>query len=109
MDKLDRYTCLKESGVIIPAEGENDSSDDDDDDDEDASEEGTDDNTTLPDDDVEVPLDNKAVADEVVDQDEAEGNPKVGERTQQEKARLNDMQRLFVDICHFSGCTPVNG
>jgi hypothetical protein len=109
LDKLDRYTCLKESGVIIPAEGESDSSDDDDEDDEDASEEGTDDDPTLPDDDVEVPLDNEAITDEVIDRDEAEGDQKVGEKTQQEKARPTDMRRLFFDICHFSGCTPVNG
>ncbi|CCM00631.1 uncharacterized protein FIBRA_02668 [Fibroporia radiculosa] len=37
LDKLDRYTCLKSSGITIAAEGDEESSDDDDDDDDDDS------------------------------------------------------------------------
>lgn len=31
LDKLERYTCLKHSGIVIPAEGDESSSDEDDD------------------------------------------------------------------------------
>lgn len=33
LDKLDKYTCLKESGVVIPTEGEEESSSDEGDED----------------------------------------------------------------------------
>ncbi|KAI0078590.1 galactose oxidase [Panus rudis PR-1116 ss-1] len=42
LDKLDRYTCLKDSGVTIPAEGDDESSSDDDDDDDDEDDEDED-------------------------------------------------------------------
>lgn len=42
LDKLDRYTCLKESGITIPAEGEEQSSSDDEDEDEDDSDSDSD-------------------------------------------------------------------
>jgi len=42
LDKLDRYTCLKHSGVVIAAEGEDESSEDDDEDDEDDEDDGDD-------------------------------------------------------------------
>jgi hypothetical protein len=42
LDKLDRYVCLKESGVVLPKEGEVlDSSSDEDEDDEDGSDDDT--------------------------------------------------------------------
>jgi hypothetical protein len=31
LDKLERYTCLKHSGIVIPAEGDESNSDEDDD------------------------------------------------------------------------------
>lgn len=37
LDKLDRYTCLKKSDVVIPTEGEEESSSDEDDDNDDSS------------------------------------------------------------------------
>jgi hypothetical protein len=53
LDKLDRYVCLKESGVVLPKEGEAlDSSSDEDEDDED----GSDDNTEVGSDDGESTL-----------------------------------------------------
>ncbi|CAL1698869.1 unnamed protein product [Somion occarium] len=39
LDKLDRYTCLRHSGVVIPAEGEDESSDEDEGDDDDEDDE----------------------------------------------------------------------
>jgi len=39
LDKLDRYTCLKESGIVIPAEEEEDSSSDNDEDGSDSEDE----------------------------------------------------------------------
>ncbi|KAF8878772.1 hypothetical protein BD779DRAFT_1613006 [Infundibulicybe gibba] len=50
LDKLDRYVCLKESGVVI-ADGEESSSEDDDDDDDDDDEDGDDDEDDGGDDD----------------------------------------------------------
>lgn len=42
LDKLERYTCLKHSGIVIPVEGDESSSDDDDDEDDDGVESGED-------------------------------------------------------------------
>ncbi|GBE83977.1 Kelch repeat-containing protein [Sparassis crispa] len=43
LDKLDCYTCLKPSGILISAEGDDESSDDDEDDEDDENDEGEDD------------------------------------------------------------------
>jgi hypothetical protein len=61
LDKLDRYVCLKESGVVLPKEGEAlDSSSDEDEDDED----GSDDNTEVGSDDGESTLFGKDAEDD---------------------------------------------
>lgn len=54
LDKMDRYTCLKESGVIIPdGDDESSSDDDDDDDDEDEDDEDDDDDRDIGGDDAD--------------------------------------------------------
>lgn len=46
LDKLERYTCLKHSGIVIPAEGDESSSDDDDDEGVESDEDGDSDSET---------------------------------------------------------------
>jgi hypothetical protein len=46
LDKLERYTCLKHSGIIIPAEGDEISSDDNDDEGVESDEDGDSDSET---------------------------------------------------------------
>jgi hypothetical protein len=46
LDKLERYTCLKHSGIIIPAEGDEISSDDNDDEGVESDEDGDSDSKT---------------------------------------------------------------
>jgi hypothetical protein len=47
LDKLDRYVCLKESGIVIPDEEETSSDEDDEDDDEDSESEDGDEEGTV--------------------------------------------------------------
>jgi hypothetical protein len=100
LDKLDRYTQLKESSVIIPAEGDDNSSGDDEEDEEDdESEDDTGDEATASDDITETHT-GEVVGDNVTEDDGAEVDAKLAEKTQAEMVSLNNMRRLFVDLFH---------
>ena len=79
MDKLDRYTCLKESDVIIPAEGEDGSSEDEEDSEEETDNDETDDEP----DEVEMQV-NEDVAMEIFE-DQDDGNQRHSEKAQEDK------------------------
>jgi hypothetical protein len=83
LDKLDRYTCLKESGVIIPAEGEDGSSEDEDDDEDETDNDETDNELTFAD-EVEMQANEEDVAMEV-SEDEGDGDQRHAEKTQEDK------------------------
>jgi len=101
---LDRYTQLKETSVIIPAEGDDNSSgDDEEEDDDDESEDDTGDEAAASDDITETHT-GEVVGDNVTEDDGAEVEAKLAEKTQAEMVRLNNMRRLFVDPFHLSGC-----
>ncbi|KAJ8586964.1 hypothetical protein M405DRAFT_770942 [Rhizopogon salebrosus TDB-379] len=73
LDKLERYTCLKHSGIVIPAEGDESNSDEDDDEEgESDDDDNSDDEKQVGEDDaglkLEVPDEKESHEDEVVDQ-----------------------------------------
>ncbi|KAJ8586961.1 galactose oxidase [Rhizopogon salebrosus TDB-379] len=72
LDKLERYTCLKHSGIVIPAEGDESSNDEDDDEDgESDGDDDSDDETRVEDDaglKLEVLDEKESHENEVVDQ-----------------------------------------
>lgn len=87
LDKLDRYICLKESGVVIPTEGDDDSSCDEDDGDEDEDDDESEDDdwedgTAVLGDVKETVISNKDMQ-----EGQAEFNHICAEKTLQEKVR----------------------
>jgi len=85
LDKLDRYTCLKESDVIIPAEGEDGSSEDEEDEEEDEETDNdeTDNEPTFAD-EADMQVNEEDVAMEIFE-DQGDGNQKHAEKTQEDK------------------------
>jgi len=83
LDKLDRYTCLKESSVLIPEGGEDDSSDGDEEDDDDESEDEDTDEATVADDVNETHFTEEPVRDAVIDLDKVEVVQRRVEKTQE--------------------------
>lgn len=67
LDKMDRYVCLKESGVVVPTTGDLESSDDEDEDDED--DDGEDDDDDDPSEEDEGPETPKEEASVLVPED----------------------------------------
>ena len=83
LDKLDRYTCLKESGVVISAEGDDESSDEDDDDDEEGDDDEDDDEEEGDEgDDAEVEVEEKAAGKR--NKSKGKGKPEVQEEPEEE-------------------------
>jgi hypothetical protein len=84
LDKLDRYTCLKESGVIIPAEGEDGSSEDegDEEDEDETDNDETDDESTVAD-EVQMQVNKEDVAMEA--EGEGDGDQRHAEKIQEDK------------------------
>ena len=100
MDKLDRYTCLKESSVRILEGGEDDSSSGDEEDEDDSEDEDIDEATVAND------VNGMHLTEEaVIDVDEVEVDQKLAKKTQEEKVISENMHLSCVDMCHPLGCT----
>ncbi|KAF5328928.1 hypothetical protein D9758_016821 [Tetrapyrgos nigripes] len=70
LDKMDRFVCLKESGIVIPDGDVESSSDEDDDDDDDEEDDDEDDGSTMGDEDEEERVAKKEPISEEDDGDE---------------------------------------
>lgn len=99
LDKMERYVCLKESGVLI-AEGDESSSEDDDDDDDDDEDDDDDDQDDDEDEDNEE--DGEEVGDgaeeETLVDPEGEEVEKVSVQTQDDKDDLRNQATAFMGV-----------
>lgn len=112
LDKLDRFVCLKESGVVIPAEGEDDSSSEDDEDDGEDSDEDEEpsDEETIAEEDIDgaKPIDDIIINGPMSDQEE-QVSEVVVKRTQQEQvSSCRYTLYLEILICNILGCTEIS-
>jgi hypothetical protein len=98
LDKLDRYTCLKESDVLIPTEGIDDSSDDEEDEEE--EDEESEDGQTGDDQTLDIVKKGDISEDGVPDKiilGQGSANDMTVELTQEEK----------VGSCEYGGCSLI--
>ena len=89
LDKLDRYVCLKESGVIIPADGNDESSGDEEDEDDDDDDEDEGDENDGADESVGAVETAGEVSELAAPEEDAVQVPEAPEQTQAEKVGQN--------------------